>query len=99
MSRSLKNTEKTGLGLGLSGFFPRRFQLIEPGVQEGVLQGDALLGVVLEEAVDQVPRVDGNGNGAGIAVLPGHRVLQNLGNAVVVEGQRTSQPASPDKYM
>jgi hypothetical protein len=63
------------------------------------MKGDALVGVSVEEAVDEVLGLVRDGDMGGVGVLASDGVPENLRDAVVVEGQVASQPACREDYM
>lgn len=96
---SLKNAEDGALRLLLPRGLAGLLQLLEPRVPEGVVKRDPLLGVDVEEAIDEVLGVVGDGDEGRVGELALDRVFEDLGDAVVIEGQVASEPAWEGKYM
>jgi hypothetical protein len=78
---------------------PRLLQDLEPGVLQGLLETDAFLGVILEELVDQIPGLLGDDDLVSELVGALDGVLEDFCYGVVVEGQRSGQPALNSSYM
>jgi hypothetical protein len=63
------------------------------------VQRDALVGIDKQEAVDEVLGVVGDGEEGGVGELPLEGVLEDLRDAIVVEGQVARKPAWVGAYM
>ena len=63
------------------------------------IQRDAFLGVVAQKLINQIPCLLGDESVVREGVGSVHSILENLGDGVVVEGQRAGEPAFSLTYI
>ena len=83
----------------LAVLLARVLQNSEPLVLQSIIERYSLVRVILKQLFCQISGLARYGNCVAELVISLYRVVQNLGDGVVVEGESSGQPGSMGPYM